>query len=427
MSNEIRAEVISIGDELTSGQRLDTNSQWIATQLGELGVRTMFHTTVADDLDSNVDVFRIAASRVDFVICTGGLGPTADDLTRQAIASAFDLPLELYPDTLAQIESLFARRHRTMPEQNRVQAYFPGGSRIILNPHGSAPGIDLSITSANGRRCRIFALPGVPAEMTEMWAGTVLPRLRAEHNLGTERIYYQSLKLFGLGESDVEAKIPDLIARDREPRVGITVSRATITLRVASTAVSQQQAAENMQSTIQLIRDTFGDFVFGQGEQELPDVILNELARRSESLAVIEIGERGIIGEWMTEIQSGLDGKPVVAIQIFPDVHSAYDAFASESPTSEKTSSIDSLQSLARTVRQSQKTDWVLIAGPYPPNALLRQLDDRQEESFAIVVAGPDDKLHYRRLRPSGHPDVVLHRIAKQALDDLRRQMIRNK
>ncbi len=427
MSNEIRAEVISIGDELTSGQRLDTNSQWIATQLGELGVRTMFHTTVADDLDSNVDVFRIAASRVDFVICTGGLGPTADDLTRQAIASAFDLPLELYPDTLAHIESLFARRHRTMPEQNRVQAHFPGGSRIIPNPHGSAPGIDLSITSANGRRCRIFALPGVPAEMTEMWAGTVLPRLRAEHDLGRERIYYHSLKLFGLGESDVEAKIPDLIARDREPRVGITVSRATITLRVASTAGSEQEAAENVKSTIQLIKDTFGDFVFGQGEQEMPDVILEELARRNESLAVIEIEERGIIGEWMTEIQSGLARKPVVSILNFPDLHSASVAFLAESPNGDKISSADSLQALARTVRQSQNTDWVLIAGPYPPNALLRQLDDRQEESFAIVVAGPDDKHHYRRLRPSGHPDVVIHRIAKQALDDLRRQMIRNK
>jgi nicotinamide-nucleotide amidase len=424
MGSEIRAEVISIGDELTSGQRLDTNSQWIATQLGELGVRTMFHTTVADDLESNIDVFRIAARRADFVICTGGLGPTADDLTRQAIASAFDLPLELNLDTLKHIESLFARRHRAMPEQNRVQAYFPGGSRIVLNPHGSAPGIDLSVTSPTGRRCRIFALPGVPAEMTEMWAETVLPRLREEHGLGKQRIYYQSIKLFGLGESDVEAKIPDLIARDRDPRVGITVSHATITLRLASTAADELEAAKNMESTIQLIRATFGDFVFGQGEQELPDVIFDQLARRSESLAVVEIGERGIIGDWIRELQSKSPNAAIKVIKCFDRFSDLYADLHVESPDGNASPSVESLRNLAKLIRQSQKADWALVAGPYPPSAALRLLDDRQEDSFFIAVDGPGDRNNARRLRPSGHPDVVLHRIAKQALDDLRRQMI---
>jgi len=127
----MRAEIISIGDELTSGQRLDTNSQWLSLQLADLGISTIFHTTIGDSLADNIDAFRTAARRVDLVLCTGGLGPTADDLTRGAMAEAFQKPLELRPEALAHIESLFARRRRPMPERNQVQAMFPVDSKII--------------------------------------------------------------------------------------------------------------------------------------------------------------------------------------------------------------------------------------------------------------------------------------------------------
>ena len=139
------AEVISIGDELTSGQRLDTNSQWLSTRLGELGVEVRYHTTVADDLDANVRVFREAIERADIVVATGGLGPTADDLTRDALAATIGQPLVLDAASLAHIEGLFARRRRPMPESNRLQAMFPSGSRVIPNPTGTAPGIDLEV------------------------------------------------------------------------------------------------------------------------------------------------------------------------------------------------------------------------------------------------------------------------------------------
>lgn len=174
----LSAEIMSIGDELTSGQRLDTNSQYLSQRLSDLGIQVRYHTTIGDELADNVDAFRIAAKRVDVVIATGGLGPTADDLTREAISEAFGLALELRPEALAHIESLFAMRKRPMPERNRVQAMFPETSRIIPNPHGTAPGIDVELTPNSPqtkRHCRIFALPGVPAEMMEMLDATVLP------------------------------------------------------------------------------------------------------------------------------------------------------------------------------------------------------------------------------------------------------------
>src|SRR5438477_11785286 len=177
----MRAEIISIGDELTTGQRLDTNSQWLAERLLEIGVPVAFHTTVGDQIADNVLVFRQACERADVVVATGGLGPTADELTRHALAELACVPLVQDDASLAHIKVLFARRKREMPPANVVQAQFPQGSRPIFNPHGSAPGIDIAIPRAvghpatNAKPVRIFALPGVPAEMKEMWAATVGP------------------------------------------------------------------------------------------------------------------------------------------------------------------------------------------------------------------------------------------------------------
>ena len=169
----ITAEVVSIGDEMTSGGRLDTNAQWLSQRLGDLGVEVTFHSTVGDDLSHNIDVFRTAARRVDVVVATGGLGPTRDDLTREALAAVAEQPLELRADALQHIQLLFSRRDREMPERNQVQAMFPVGSQQIFNPQGTAPGIDLSVARDDGGVCRVFALPGVPAEMKRMFDDTV--------------------------------------------------------------------------------------------------------------------------------------------------------------------------------------------------------------------------------------------------------------
>src|SRR6056297_2864125 len=136
------AEVISIGDEMTSGARIDTNAAWLSRRLEELGVTVAFHTTVGDTLKHNVAVFRTASQRADVVMATGGLGPTRDDLTREALAAASRQPLELSQTSLQHIQALFAARGREMPERNRVQAMFPAGSTEIFNPQGTAPGID---------------------------------------------------------------------------------------------------------------------------------------------------------------------------------------------------------------------------------------------------------------------------------------------
>ena len=275
----MHAEIIAIGDEIVSGGHLDTNSSWLSLRLEELGVRVLYHSTVGDELAACEDVFRKAIERADIVVSTGGLGPTADDLTREALARAAGVELVLYPQALEHIRALFARRKRGMPRQNEIQAMFPAGSRMIDNPHGTAPGIDLEIprpeiskgtvpfspTIASQRRpgelgqppCRFFALPGVPAEMIEMWNATLAAAIGALA-AGEKVIRRRKINCFGAGESQVEAMLPDLIRRGRAPTVGITASKTTISLRITAEAASEEECNALIEPTAATIKQCLG-------------------------------------------------------------------------------------------------------------------------------------------------------------------------
>lgn len=296
----MRAEVIAIGDELTSGQRLDTNSRWLSAELGLLGIPVLFHTTAADTLEAGIDAFRIATGRADVVVATGGLGPTADDLTRDVLAALGDVPLDPSAEALVAVESRFARRGVAMPDSNRRQALFPRGSRIIPNPDGTAPGIDMDIAAATGRRSRVFALPGVPAEMKTMWEATVQPALlRLRPDAAT--IVHRRIKCFGAGESAIEAMLPDLIRRGREPLVGITAHEATITLRITARGVDEAACTALIAPTETLIRECLGDLVYGFEDDELEDAVIRGLVDRGLSLATCEIGTTGRVAELLAE------------------------------------------------------------------------------------------------------------------------------
>ena len=260
----MHAEIISIGDELTSGQRLDTNSQWLSTRLGELGVTMMYHTTVADNLEANVQVFQQAAERADLVIATGGLGPTADDLTREVIAAVAGVELDFLPSVFAHIENMFARRKRPMPERNRVQAMFPRGSRVIPNPAGTAPGIDIDIPrQENGPR--VFLHCPACRPRCSKCGSKPWPRPLPTCSAAPQVIRHKQIKCFGVGESDLEAMLPDLIRRGRDPQVGITVSGATITLRITAAGATADECYRKMEPTIDTIHRMPGRFGFRRG------------------------------------------------------------------------------------------------------------------------------------------------------------------
>lgn len=294
----MQAEIIAIGDEITSGQLLDTNTQWLSRRLEELGIRVLYHSAVGDELEACAEVLRRALARADVVIATGGLGPTADDLTRQAIASAVGGELVLDPGALEQIRRLFARRKRQMPEQNRQQAMVPAGGKMIPNPHGTAPGIEMEVARKGSIPGRLFALPGVPAEMKQMWHESVAASLRAM-GAGRRIIRRRQIKCFGAGESQIEAMLPDLIRRGRRPTVGINASQTTIILRVAAEGATEQECRAAIEPTVATIRRCLGRLVFGEDDDELQDAVVRLLRRQDRTLSTAEWGTAGLVADWL--------------------------------------------------------------------------------------------------------------------------------
>ncbi len=416
----MRAEVIAIGDELTSGQRLDTNSQWLSQQLGELGFATQRHTTIGDDLEQHVNVLRQVAKEADIVICTGGLGPTADDLTRQAMAEAFERRLKVDAASLKHIQEMFARRQRPMPDRNRLQAMFPEGSLVIPNPHGSAPGIELEISDDN-HRCCFYCLPGVPAEMKQMWTESVSVSLEKRLGMEAGSLRYHCLKLFGIGESDVEDRLPELIQRQRDPLVGITVSRATITLRISARARSDDQFRSMIAPTIAEIEDELGDLIFGHGDLELHHVIASQLDQLQLSMASVEIGAASWVSDWMLTAAPPERNRYRGGLA-FPNLAAAIRWLDTEdTPDSTRSDADDRVWSgLAEQCRARFATDVALVVAGYPPQEQIRQAGEAFD--FAFVLATPGGSQVNRRSL-GGHPDVLGPRAAKTGLDLLRRSL----
>jgi nicotinamide-nucleotide amidase len=292
------AEIIAIGTELTTGAKLDTNSQWLSIELAAVGIPVRFHTTMADDLPAMVEAFRAAVKRSDLVLITGGLGPTLDDLTRQALAELAGVDLVLHEPSLAFIRDMFARRNRPMPERNLIQAMFPAGSEPIGNPRGTAPGIWMAVAREGGGVCLIAAMPGVPSEMTRMFRHEVLPRLPA----GGSVIRRARVHCFGVGESHAEQLLGDLTARGRDPDIGITVHEATITLRITAQAGTAAECEEKIATARHAIRVCLGELVFGEEEDELEHVVVRLLNERGLTLSTAEAGTGGLLAHRLTDV-----------------------------------------------------------------------------------------------------------------------------
>ncbi|WP_322513444.1 CinA family nicotinamide mononucleotide deamidase-related protein [Chloroflexus sp.] len=273
------AEIIAIGSELLLGVTIDTNSAYLARQLAAAGVNVYRKTVVGDNAERITAAVREALSRADLVICTGGLGPTLDDVTREAVAAAFNRPLEFHQELLDQIAARFAAMNRPMSESNRRQAYVPAGARIIPNPRGTAPAF-----LVEDERGTVIVLPGVPSEMRYLFETAVIPYLREERGITTV-ILVRTLHAVGLGESVIGERIADLM-QQANPTVGISAKRARYELRIGARAESQAEAEAMIAQTEAIIRERLGPYLLG--EEELPAVVARLLRERNLTLALYE-------------------------------------------------------------------------------------------------------------------------------------------
>lgn len=303
----MKAEIIAIGSELLLGQLVDTNSSYIAKRLAENGIELVQTTTVGDDLQRMKEVIREATERSQIVITTGGIGPTEDDLTREAIAEVFNRPLVFQPHLMVQIEALFKRRGFRMAESNRKQAYIPEGSIPIENPKGTAPGFIVEYSNGS-----IISIPGVPMEMEYLMENTVIPYLRKRFDIKHQVIQYRVLRACGLGESAIGQQIKDLMKESRNPSVGTLASIGDIRVRITAKADTPEEASSLIKNVEQEIRNRLGTLIYGVDNETLHGNIAKELERLRLRLSVVETFTGGIVSQKLTATGSNSFAQGVV-------------------------------------------------------------------------------------------------------------------
>jgi len=282
----MKAEIVAVGTELLLGQIVDTNSAHIAQQLTTVGLDLHFKTNVGDNLDRIKATLKSALDRSDFVITTGGIGPTLDDLTREAAAEVLGKPLVFQQHLFDQISAFFNSLGRTAGPNNRKQALIPEGAIPIENPVGTAPGF---IAEQGGKA--IIAVPGVPHEMRHFMEHSVLPYLRERLGI-REVIVSRVLKLFGIGESMVDEKLHDLIEEGTNPTIGLLAHTHMGEVHVRLTAKANDRAqAEALNAGLEeKVRQFLGTFIFGTDEETYEGVLGTLLAGSGLTLAVAETG-----------------------------------------------------------------------------------------------------------------------------------------
>lgn len=292
MSQELNAEVISIGTEILLGDLTDTNSVFIARTLRDLGVNLYFMTSVGDNEKRIADAIRIALSRAQIVITCGGLGPTIDDMTRQAVAAATDRGLTFHQPLLDQIAERFKGFRSQMTENNRRQAYVPDNAVIIENPVGTAP----SFAVEYGDKV-VISLPGVPREMKFLLIESVVPYLRARYGITGKIIKAKLLKVAGIGESALDELIGTELLEAGNPTVGLAAHSGQIDVRITAKAESTAEADALIAEAETALRQRIESYIFGTDGDTIEQALVSALSDHQQRVAIGEIGIDPVVSD----------------------------------------------------------------------------------------------------------------------------------
>ena len=289
----ISAEIVTSGTEILLGDIVDTNAAWIAQQLRDTGVNLYYKTTVGDNESRLRGVLELGMSRSDVIIVTGGLGPTADDITRQAIAIATKCPLRLHEDALRTLQERFVRFGATMTDNNRQQAMIPEGATLIENPVGTAPGFIVETAA-----CAVIALPGVPREMKRLMTDTVLPYLSAK--TGANVIRRRILRTIGIGESTIDSLLGDLM-HSANPTIGTAAHLGQCDVRIAARGATADEVEAMLNQMESTVRAHIGKYVYSTIPGESYDtVVARHLAERGATVALLESNTGGAVANRLT-------------------------------------------------------------------------------------------------------------------------------
>jgi len=404
----MKAIILAIGNELTSGRHVDTNSAYIAERLATAGVHAAAHFTVGDDRSAIAEALAGAAGAAELVIATGGLGPTPDDLTRQGLADA--MGCELAPDaaSLAMLEDFFAARGYTLSETNRVQAMLPAGAEPLPNRHGTAPGILAPLGEAT-----VVCLPGVPHEMRAIFDEHVLPRFAGRAGV----IVRRELRTFGMPESELGAKLADLMTGDGDTTIGTAVKAGVISVSLQTRAESVEAASAVLSQAAAAVRNRLGEAVFGEGDETLASAVGQRLAAAGETLATAESCTGGLIGKLLTDVPGSSEYYLGGVVAYADDVKQSLldvpgELLAAHGAVSEQVAA-----AMAEGCRRRFGSDWALaatgIAGPTGGTA------DKPVGLVHFALTGPDGTTTQCQ-QISGTREIVRTRAACAAVNMLR-------
>jgi nicotinamide-nucleotide amidase len=284
------AAVLSTGTELTRGELVNTNAAWLSDALTTLGFEVAVIETVGDDRDRIAGALTRLAREHDVIVCTGGLGPTTDDLTSEVVAGVLGVPLVRDDASLSRMRARFARAGRTMAPSNEKQADFPKGAEILPNENGTAPGFSVDM----GRAIAAF-LPGVPSEMKAMFHASVAPKLA---RIPRPEMHQIRLRTYGLPESTVNDRL-----RGIEVAHGVTIGyRARMPEIEVKVFASGELAERRVGAAVVAVREALGDAIYGEGDATFPETLLAELGARGATLALAESCTGGLVAELVTEV-----------------------------------------------------------------------------------------------------------------------------
>ncbi len=397
MSPKNTAEIIAIGSELLLGQIIDTNTSYLAARLQEIGLETVFQTMVGDDRKRMISVIRRALNRSRFIITTGGIGPTEDDLTREIVAEVCGKNLVFHPKLFKLIKSFFDRAGFVMAPNNRKQSYLPAGARLIPNLQGTAPGFFLETQ----RGSIIAVLPGVPREMKKMVQDTVLPFFKKKLGKDQGLIEYKVLKVCGLGESRVDEQIGDLIRTSKNPVIGLLASLGEIRIRITAHGQNKNETQSIISDMESKIRERLGFLIFGEDDETLEGVSARLLEQKGKTLSLAETFTAGRISQRLQATGSTFfKGGLVLALS---------EGWPFPIPSIEKEAMALFLAKKTRKIFSSDLGLGVWVEGPAGEQTLSLALAGKEKKTFSYKVGWFSETL----------PD----RVTVLALDWLRRNL----
>lgn len=406
----MQAEIITIGTELLLGQIVDTNAAYLAEQLAAIGLNVYRKTTVGDNELRIAEVVRNALRRSDVIITSGGLGPTVDDKTREAVAVATNLKLVLNQGLLEHIEEFFSKRGRAIGDNNRRQAYLPRNAIPIHNPVGTAPGFIVKQKDSH-----VISLPGVPRELYHLMEHAVIPFLRQE--LGRESIIISRiLRTAGVGESDIDRQISDL-EESVNPTVGLAAHSGSVDIRIAAKAISDEEGEQMLDEMEARIRQRLGDLIFGTGDVTVEEVVARLLMDRGLSMSVLETNTGGVLASRLSAAPYGLEVLHL-ALTASPDRAKAQILRDVEDAS---VTANDAAELLATQLRQQTEADVAIaIIGDTDPD--VGPYSERTGDTYIGLNA--EGSTTSRHLRIGGVSEVARAWISNSTLDMVRRHLL---